>query len=264
MSSHRLLPLLLFLLCLALAPAAFAEEVFVLKQGSVVRGVAVSETEGRVVVRLSGFLDENTITLRRSEITRRFLLTDPSGARQPEASDVEVPAHALPLRGGAGVPLTIRLRPDGTARERAQANAGGMPPPLDAESFLERFERRARLGLPDAFEGRLVVGLLLLIVFATLVAWGVRLLGMKAASVQTSTTLGLVLGLFLLSDTIFQTELLRADRAIWIIPLQAVIWLGIARGSLEAPLSRSIPLLAFVLFGSTCFLFATGTLLVSV
>ncbi len=264
MTPRSLLLCLCFLLYLGLAPAAAAEEVFVLKQGSVVRGVAIRETEDRIVVRLSGFIDENRITLRRAEIARRFLLEDHVNTPRRAPSDVEAPAQAVPLTGVAGVPRTIRLGPDGSPRQVLPSDASGSPPPLDAEGFLERFERRARLALPEALEGRLVVGLLLLIVFATLVAWGVRLLGMKSASVQASTTLGLMLGVFLVVDTLFQTELLRADRAIWILPLQALLWLGVACGSLEAPLSRSIPLLAFVLFGSSCFMFATGTLLVSV
>lgn len=268
MPMRLLLPsLLLALLTIGFvwfAPAVEAEEVFVLDKGSVVRGIAITETDEKVVVRLSGFLEENTITLRRSEITRRYLLKDPNASTRTVASDIEAPADAPPLQGRPGVPRTIRLAPDGTARADDDGTLLAEQPAIEDEGFFERLGRRARLALPDALEGRLLVGALLLIVLATLVAGGARMLGMKAVSLQASTTLGVLIGLFLLADILFHGEVLRADRAIWILPLQAAIWLGVARSSLEAPLARAIPLFAFVLFGSTCFVFATGTLLVSV
>ncbi len=266
MSMRLLLPALLIAVLTTvsawMAPPAEAEEVFVLDKGSIVRGIAVTETDEKIVVRLSGFLEENTITLRRSEITRRYLLKDPNAAPRIVASDVEAPTDAPPLTGRPGVPRTIRLSADGSVRAERPLPAEQRE--LEDESFSERLSRRARLALPDALEGRLLVGALLLIVLATLVAGGARMLGMKAVSLQASTTLGVLIGIFFLADILLHGELLRADRALWVLPLQAAIWLGVARSSLEAPLSRAIPLFAFVLFGSTCFVFATGTLLVSV
>lgn len=264
---HRLLILLAAVLVLAgLAPTAEAEEVFVLDGGSVVRGTAVRETEDTIVVRLNSYYDENTITLRRVEITKRYVLKGDPDEHPEIDTDVDAPEDALPLAGRPGVPHTIVLARDSalvgsgpTGREQDERRTES----LASEGFIERVDRVVNEAMPQALESRMGLGLLLLVVLAAFVAGGTRLLGMKAASLQASTTLGFLLGVFLVADTIWHTELLRADRAIWIIPVQGVIWLGVARSSLEAPISRTIPLLALMLFAATAFAFAVGSVLVS-
>jgi len=261
-----LLALAASLLLVALASRAEAEEVFVLAGGSIVRGTMVRETEDKIVVRLSSYYDENTITLRRAEITKRYLLKAGQAQRPEVAHDVDAPADAVPLQGMPGVPHTIVLASD---EDLVGRGVDGEPlpraePSLDSEGFLERLQRVVSQALPETLEGRLVLGGLLLLTLAAFVAGGTRYLGMKAASLQASTTLGFLLGVFLVADTIWHEQLLRADRAIWIVPLQGVIWLGVARGSLEAPLSRTIPLLALMLFAATAFAFGVGSVLVSI
>jgi hypothetical protein len=267
--ARLLLPLLVLLALPALALPAWAEEVFVLDSGNVVRGRIVRENEEQVVIRLSGFVEENRLTLRPSEIVRRYTGVDPdrSSGRPRALSEPVVPMTIVSAQDG--VPRTVLLAPDllgsrastaglredeDLARERAMANEG----------FFARLSRVAVVAMPTSLEGRLLLGMLLLIVMAVLVAGGTQLLGMKAASLHASTSLGLLLGVFLVTDILWSDALLRADRALWVLPLQALIWLGAARSTLDAPLSRTIPLFALVLFASTCFVFATGSLLVSV
>lgn len=264
---RHLLALTVVTLLVALAPGAMAEEVFVLQGGSVVRGTAVRETEDSIVVRLNSYYDQNTITLRRDEITKRYLLKDDGTEKPDQPTDVDAPKDAPPLEGRPGVPHTTVLATEEALTGIGPTGTSGTghgEPSLDSEGFFERLQRVVVTGMPKALEGRMAVGLLLLVVLAAFVAGGTRFLGMKAASLQASTTLGFLLGVFLVADTIWHTELLRADRAIWIIPLQAAIWLGVARGSLEAPISRTVPLLALMLFAATAFAFAVGSVLVSI
>ena len=51
--------------------------------------------------------------------------------------------------------------------------------------------------------------------------------------------------------------------ALWILPLQAGVWVATARALLDAPLARIIPLFSLVLFAATCFVFLTGALRVA-
>ena len=136
-------------------------------------------------------------------------------------------------------------------------------PFLEKEGFFGRLQRKAVLATPSTIEGRVLLGVLLLIVMTVIVAGGTRLLGMKAASLHASTSLGLLLGVFLVTDILFSETLLRADRALWVVPLQVGIWLFVARSTLDAPLSRTVPLLAVVLFAATSFVFAVGSVLVA-
>jgi hypothetical protein len=134
---------------------------------------------------------------------------------------------------------------------------------LAKEGFFARLGRVTYVAMPETTEGRVLLGLLLLVVMTVLVAGGARLLGMRATSLHASTSLGLLLGVFLVSNVIWSDVLLRADRAMWLLPLQTLIWLGVARSLLDAPLSRTIPLLALVLFASTCCGFSIGAFLVA-
>jgi len=267
---HRLVPLLCLLVCfLVPAVCAWGEEVFILDNGNVVRGRVVREDEKQIVVRLSGFVQENRITLLPREVVRRFLNVDPRRKIGLPAVEEEITLAFQPETVRDGVPRTVLLAPELTAaRDRAALGSGTQLPQAELEmaneNFFARLRRVAIVAAPDNVEGRVLLGILLFIVLTVLVAGGARMLGMRATSVHASSSLGLLLGIFLVSDLLWSDALLRADRALWIVPLQAVIWLGVARSTLDAPLSRTVPLFAMVLFASTCFVFAIGSLLISV
>jgi len=259
--------------CVLAASPAEADEVFVLDNGYTVRGFVVREDAERVVVRLAGFAEENRITLQPSEIKRRYKNVPPKPLRRTLDEDFEPPIGDVKLGLSSGPPRTVQytdLPPaprDDLGRSATRGLSGRVPdtnPSLRSESYFGRLYRVSILALPPSLEGRLLLGVLLLTVLSVMVAGGTRLLGMRAPSMHASTTLGLLLGIFLVGDIFLSSEVLRADRALWLLPLQAVIWLGAARATLDAPLARTIPLFALVLFASTCFVFATGSLLVSV
>lgn len=273
-SIRRLLLLLLAVLALALlAGEARAEEIFILDNGVVLRGRVAREGDGKVVIRLAGFREENTVTVRESEIARRFVN---AGSRIPKSDD-ESAEPLPPLPAGYPLPpsaLPTTSQPDAGPDDTA-ATAPYQPtvldepiprgePSLQSEGFFERLQRVTGLALPKSFEGLLLLAFLAFVVLTVLVEGGSRALGMKAPSLHASSSLGLLLGIFLAADFLMHDEILRADRAIWILPLQAAVWLVVARTALDAPLSKTVPLFAFVLFGSTCFMFFTGSLLVSV
>ncbi|MDA1195718.1 MAG: hypothetical protein O2894_11105 [Planctomycetota bacterium] len=273
MSSTRA-PRLLTLTLLALsllalaAPAAWADEVFVLDNDYVVRGQVVRETEDRLIVRLTGLMERNTVTLRRSEIVRRYEQGGPSSPPVARSGDADKPASggsdlAAQVPAG-GMPRTTRYDEVGAvAITPPTDDPRDGDPPLARENFGERLARVTRLAFPSSFEGRLLVALLLLVALATVVGGGARVLGMKSPSLHSSTSLGLMLGVFLLGDILMHEEVLRADRALWILPLQAAAWLGTARTVLDAPLAKVVPLFSLVLFVATCFVFLTGSLLVA-
>lgn len=263
--------LVLALLMLALASPARAEEttsahtdeIFVLDNEYVVRGRVVRETEDKLVVRLSGLLERNTVTLRRSEIRKRYLQEDHGAAPIKRVRDVDAPVRAT-FDGPVAAPRTTRFEVDGqTARSDTKRTLPADEPELEREGFGARLVRVTRLAFPASLEGRLLVGFLALLALSVLVGGGARMLGMKALSLHASTTLGFLLGLFLLGDILLHEEMLRADRALWVLPLQTGIWIATARALLDAPLSRIVPLFSMVLFASTCFVFLTGSLLVS-
>lgn len=262
-------PIALLLLCLVLlaAPAAADEpstssslvEVFVLDNGFVVRGRVVREFEDRLVVRLSGLLERNTITLRRSEIRERKTHADLAAAPVVRLTDTEA-MSGIDYSAPVGQPRTTRYDSEGVERTVSLPED---EPELEREGFGARLVRVTRMSFPPSLEGRLLVGFLLLLALSVIVGGGARMLGMKAPTLHASTTLGFLLGVFLLADILLHADMLRADRALWILPLQAGIWCATARALLDAPLSRIVPLLAMVLFASTCFMFLTGSLLVS-
>jgi hypothetical protein len=252
--------LALCLILLASAPAA-ADEVFTLANDYIVRGRVVRETEDKLVVRLSGLMDDNTITIRRAEIVKRQVQEDPTAERVVRTTDADASDH-LGWKAPAAHPRTVRFAADG----RTEVTAEGLSeaePELEREGFGQRLERVTRMAFPPSLEGRLLVGLLLFLALGAIVAGGARTLGMKSLSLHASSTLGLLLGVFLVGDILLHGELLRADRALWVLPLQAGTWLATARALLDAPLSRTIPLFSMVLFASMCFMFLTGSLLVA-
>ena len=241
------------------APAQPVVEVFQLENGYAVRGRAIKETEDKIVVRLSGTFEHNTITLRRDEIKDRRVHADPNLRRIEHIADTDAEAP-IQSTGTLAMPRTTRYDRDGNEHV---APVPGDEPELEREGFGERLVRVTKMAFPDSLEGRLLVGFLALLALSILVGAGARMLGMKSPSLHASTTLGFLLGAFLLADILLHDEMLRADRALWVLPLQVGVWLAIARGLLDAPLSRIVPLFSMVLFASLCLMFLTGSLLVS-
>lgn len=241
------------------APTA-AVELFVLDNGYQVRGRVVRETEDKLVVRLIGLAERNTITLRRSEVRERTVHVDPTVVPVARIRDIDAePAAAY--EGPTSMPRTTRYDQDGNIR--AEGENDESDPELEREGFGERLVRVTRMAFPTTLEARLLVGLLALIALGILVGGGARMLGMKAPSLHASTTLGFMLGVFLLGDILLHDEMLRADRAIWVLPLQTGVWLATARALLDAPLSRIVPLFSMVLFAALSLVFLTGSVLVS-
>lgn len=265
----RLLPLCLLLSALFVGVDAYADEVFVLDNGFVVRGRVVREDDKEIVVKLKGFAKANTITLTPSEIVRRFDDAPARGHRDKGVErlplDAAVPDGVPEPKAWTGAPKTTLIAPDlqPVPTTTGDVHVPGGDPGMKQETFFARLERVSRQALPQSLEGLLLVGFLLLVVLTIMVAGGTRLLGMKAPSLHASTTLGLMLGVFLVADIRFSDEMLRADRAVWIVPLQVGLWLTVARSTLDAPIARIIPLFSMVLFAATCFMFATGSLLIS-
>jgi hypothetical protein len=252
-----------------LAAEVRAEEVFVLQNGVVLRGRVARETEERVVIRLAGFAEENTVTVRKREIRRRFTSRGTGSAAPADPLPPLPSGYPLPPSGGeswtaTGTPGPGSAPPAPPTPTVFDEPAPTAEPSLQSEGFFERLKRVTGLALPKSFEGLLLVAFLVFVVLTVLVAGGTRALGMKAPSLHASSSLGLLLGIFLAADFLLHGEILRADRALWILPLQAGVWLFVARTALDAPLSKTVPLFAFVLFGSTCFMFFTGSVLVSV
>jgi hypothetical protein len=261
----RLFPALLAVLLVALAVAApaEAEEVFVLENGVAVRGFVVREDAERILVQLTGFAETNRVTLRTTEVVRRFRSVEgdrlPPEEAAPITDDLDYvrrdPTTLAPDR--PVVPAVTEMEPD------LDELPGDEPDP-QTEGFFVRLNRVTGMSLPRSLEGLLLVGVLLALALAVVVAAGTRVIGMKAPTVHASSTLGLMLGVFVAADIGMHTELLRADRAIWVLPLQAAIWMAVARTALDAPLSRVVPLFAFALFGAACCAFITGSVLVSI
>ncbi len=265
-----LLSILLLALGLGLfASAAQAEEVFILRNGAVVRGFVVRETEEKLVVRLAGFTEVNQVTVRKSEIARRYETKKSEPAVHiPPVGDDAMDAVTIPHVPGmsTGPEPTKGPKPrtgSSTTAPKADGPASVREPTLEDEGFFARLQRVTGMALPRSLEGLLLVGFLFFVVLTVMVAGGARVIGLKVPSLHASSSLGMLLGVFLAADIGLHHELLRADRAIWILPLQAAIWLFVARTALDAPVGRVVPLFAFALFGSACFIFFTGSVLVS-
>jgi hypothetical protein len=75
--------------------------------------------------------------------------------------------------------------------------------------------------------------------------------------------LAVLLGGILGADVLWNREMLRADRAIWVLPVQGLGWLTAAMGILRESPGRVILLFAFVLFSLTVAMFTAGAILVS-
>ncbi len=242
---------------LACAPAAEADEIFVLDNGVVLRGYAMSETDDSIVVRLTGMHADNRITVRRSEIVRRYT-TSHYVARS------KAPVRPAPASGAEPLPV------DADATEAyfplPQPTRPRLPaelPSADEEVFFIRFARVAHDATPDSLKGQLILAALVLGVLMLLVGVGVRLVDLEPPSWANLVLLSLLLGGIVIGDLMYPHIILRSDRAVWVLPLQILGWCGASRLVLGGPISRSVLLMGFSLFSLMSFLFVTGAVLIS-
>lgn len=245
------------LLHLACAAKARAEEVFELENGVVLRGTVARETGTEVVIRLSGFPEDARVTVQAARIVARRAGTL-GRPRLPEASTRPAFTDA-PSAGD--VPL-----PRFSGRPWSAAAPGLLPleePSVQREGFFERLPRVVAMAMPTDGPTRGLLAGLLYGTLLALVLLGGRLLEIEGLNLARAALLSAVLGGLLLADAVFRAALLRADRAPWVVPGQALAWLGVAWTTLRCGAGRAVLLLAFLLFSVGVAGFAAGAVLVA-
>lgn len=255
----RALAVLLASLVLAAlgARAARADEVFVLDNGMVLRGTALKESASEVVVRLSDFAEDARVTVEVARIVSRRAGT----AGRPQA----VPHEARPrfTDGPTTWDADVPRLDGGTWARPALESEPLEEPSVRHEGFFERLGRVALLAMPGDAPTRAVLLLLYLAALLALVGLGGRLLEIEGLNLPRAATLAAALGAMVLSDALYRDLLLRADRALWIVPCQAAAWLALAFGLLRCDLGKGVLLLAFLLFSLGVVAFAAGAVLVA-
>lgn len=236
---------------------ACAEEVFVLDNGVVLRGTAMRESGAEVVIRLSGFPEDARVTVETARIVRRHAGSMgvprlPAGAQVRDYTDA-------PLAGTDSLPRFA-------GRPWVAPSASLLPleePSVQREGFFQRLGRVVRMATPEDPVTRLVLAALFCIALLALVGLGGRLLEFEDLRVGHAALLAAGLGAIILADVVHAGELLRADRAPWVLPAQALAWVGLAWGALRCGPGRAVLLLAFLLFSLGVVGFAAGAVLVT-
>jgi hypothetical protein len=253
----RRFPLLLLLAAALLGTAAataWADELVVLDNGSVLKGAVVRETKDDLVLRLSGFDHEAQVTIAKSRITRRHDLGD-TGSR----------TTLLPVNPGeeATPAPTVAVLPPSHERTHAieppRRFEVEIEPSLESEGFFERLARVAARAIPQDPVGQTTLAALFVIALMAVVGMGGRMAEIETLTLPRSILLSLLLGAMLVADVLARGEMLRADRALWILPGQAALWLGVAALVLRENLGRIVLLFAFVLFS----ILTSGAILVA-
>jgi hypothetical protein len=254
--AFRLLVCLL-LSCVGLgawAGAAQAEEIFILDNGEALRGHVVRQDDEAVRLRLVGVMGDATVDIPRARIKRRFVSVDP--AHRPAREDpTDWMAKARRVELSTGEEDPGPRQPAFTLPEEE--------PSVGNEGFFQRLARVAVLALPPDHAGRTIIGLLFFAALLVLVLLGGRIAEIDEMGLGRATVLALLLGTVLVVDVWFHAEVLRGDRAVWILPIQGVLWLVVAMGLLRVGLGRTILLFAFVLFAVWVVVFSAGAILVS-
>lgn len=248
----------LALVLLAQARPARAEEVFVLENGSVLRGTLLRETPDGLVIKLSGFFaDDARVTVPASRVVQRYASRQgppPTVPRAPALAATDgVAGDARDLPYVAGSPWTA---PHLTLDPLEE-------PPPQREGFFERMRRVGLMAMPGDRTSQCVLALLLVGAMTALVLLGARLLEVEGATLtrallQASAATTLLVALVLYRDT-----LLRADRALWVLPAAAGAWLTLAWGSLRCSFGKAVMLLAFQAFSLSIVVFTAGAVLVA-
>lgn len=250
-------PVVVLLALLGWALPACAEEVFVLENGSVLRGNAVRETPDGLVIRLSGFADDARVTVATSRIVRRYAGTQgipPGSGGRPEARPTDLvarPADDLPRFEGR--PWTPGPTVSGPVEE----------PSVQREGFFERLQRVVLMAMPRDPDSRSLLVLLLFGALIALVLLGSRLLEIEGASLATSALLASAFGTLLLAFVVYSETLLRADRALWVMPAASASWMALAWGVLRCGFAKVVLLLAFQVFSLGIVAFTAGAVLVA-
>jgi hypothetical protein len=252
----RTLVATLVLLC-AWAGVAQADEVFELDNGMVLRGTPVKETGTQVVLKLSGFSDEARITVETARIVHRR-----PGNRGPGMGPAETTlarATDAPTSGTSDVPRmgTRTWVPPSLEDDTLEE------PEVHHEGFFERLRRVALMAMPGDVGTRSALGALFFAALLALVGLGGRLLEIEGLNLPRALVLAGTLGLVVLSDTLYRETLLRADRALWIVPMQAAAWLGLTLALTRCGLGKAVLLLAFLLFSLSVVSFTAGSVLIS-
>jgi hypothetical protein len=238
---------------------AAAEDVLVLDNGSVLRGVVVKETDKTIVLRMSGFIEDARVTVDVRRIVRRYVSID------------------KPTRTVMGAPVTPRSLPtDGPfwtpGAEHVVEPVPGTgvgpyevheEPDLHGEGFFDRLARVVDMSMPPDTTSRTVLAGLAFLGLLALVALGARIVEIEGLTLGRAALLTALLGACLAADVWFRGDLLRADRALWVLPVQAAAWLVAAGALLRCGPSRAVLLLAFVTFGTGVTVFTGGAVLVT-
>ncbi len=248
-------------ICLALLAAeAEADEVFELRGGVVVRGYVMRESADTLTIRLTGFTQPTTVTVKRLNVVRRYANGQSPPAPTPKSAVERSPTETASARSVR--PGQLRLSRSfraGSAEERTSSYLS-----IDDETFLERFIRLAKVAIPNNLHSRLSVGFLLILITTLMVGAGTRLADIEAPSFGGTVICGLLFAGVFAADALLYNQLLRADRAIWVVPLQVVGWIGAARLLLGGSVPRAMLLFAFVLVSLLTVIFATGAVFVTV
>lgn len=248
--------LLVLLLPLLAAPAAWAvEEVFVLDNGTTFRGQVIRSGDSDIQIRLAGFGRNASVTLATARIVTRFVPVDTTARTTKTAlPDADWTADA---QAAAAAPIETD-----TPVVLEQALPAEEPSTRD-EGFFHRLARVAVLSMPASIAGRTVLGVLLFVALLALVMLGCRLAEIEELGLGRAAVLAALMGAFLVADIWLHEVVLRADRATWVLPVQAALWLTLAVPVLRCGFARTILLFAFVMFSLAVLMFTAGAILVT-
>ena len=247
------------LLSVVASPAARADEVFVLDNGMVLRGTAVAQNENGVVIRLADFVEDARVTVAPARIVKRYDTRGwraTSGARGPMAFATDAPAAA----DAGDTPAPYTGRPWNSA---VVESAPLDEPSAVHETFFARLRRLGLMALPSDTLSRVTLAVLLCAALLALSLLGGRLLEIEGLGPIPAVLLSAAFGSMVLADTLYSDLLLRADRALWVLPGQALAFVGLAWGTLRCELGRAVLLLAFMGFSLAVLVFAAGAVLMA-
>ncbi len=245
------------LLSVVASSAARADEVFVLDNGMVLRGTAVAQNENGVVIRLADFVEDARVTVAAKRIVKRY----DTSAREATPNALGPMAFATDAPIAAGdqpAPFTGRPWNPG-----AVASAPLEEPSAHTETFFARLRRLGLMALPPDALSRVTIAVLLCGALLALSLLGGRLLEIEGLGPLPAVLLSAAFGTMVIADALYSDLLLRADRALWVLPGQALAFVGLAWGTLRCELGRAVLLLAFMAFSLSVLVFAAGAVLMA-
>lgn len=251
------------MLSLLVAGPARAEEAVVLDNGTVLRGSVVREDVTTIQLRLSGVGRDNRVTIEKDRIVQRFSTAVAPKTPEPAstAGDGRKPLVAPPEDAGAQGPVPLVA---GLSRALETPHLPDEEPLARQESIFQRMGRRALLAFPSSPLSRAFIAALGVVLLLCLVGLGAKMADIKGLTLANGTALALLLGVLLLLTVLWADPLLRADLAMFWIPIALLAWTGCAAAILKCRLGRSFVLLAFVLFAGLLTTFSAGVVLVTV